>query len=158
MKNVLVAVGLAALCTASCAGGNIVRVDKPLMTNGVAVSLVDETCRSWPTHGHGAQAPLDLDLTLQIRNTGLENASVDVGALRMRAGNTWLTPLEEPFAEIIRPGARQWLDVHFVTGDDLRCNEPMALSFDGALQIDRPPGGLGSIASIGWPARDGWSP
>jgi hypothetical protein len=157
MKKVLVVLGLAALCTSSCASGNIVRVEKPLTTKGVAVSLVDDTCRSRPTHVHDVHTFLDMDLMLQIRNTGLENASFHVGALRLLAGSTSLAPLEGPFAETIRPGSRQWLDVHFVGGDDLRCNDPMTLSFSGALQIETAPRGFGSIALIGRPAQDGWS-
>jgi hypothetical protein len=157
MKSVMMALGLAALCAWSCASGNMVRVERPLMTKGVAVSLVDDTCRSWPSHENDLHTFLDLDLTLQIRNTGLENASFDASALRVLAGGAWLTPLEGPFAETIRPESRQWLDVHFVGGGDVRCNDPMTLSVNRVLQIDTASGGLGLIALIGQPAQNGWS-
>jgi hypothetical protein len=158
MKNVLVTLGFAAFCTSSCASGTIVRVDKPFVSKGVAVSLVDYTCRARPNHEHDTHVSLALNLTLQIRNTGLENASVDASALRVLAGRTWLTPLDRPFTETIRPGSRQWFDVHFVGGDDLRCNEPMTLSFSDGLKIDTAASRLGSIALSGRPAPDGWSP
>ena len=158
MKNVMVALGLAALCTSSCASRTIVRVDKPFVTKGVTVSLVAHACRLRPTYQHDAPAFLDLDLTLQIRNTGFENASFDAGALRLLAGGTWLMPVDRPFTETIRPGSRQWLEVHFVGSDALRCSEPMTLAFGRVLQIDPAPVRLGSIASIGTPTLGGWSP
>ena len=117
----------------SCATAPFAHVDRPVVVRGVVVVLIDEGCRGRADPSRPGNGLLALDLTLQIRNTGLENASFDPGGLRVLSNGTAMAPVAATPVDTIRPGSGQRLDVHFAGEDPFACEEPMALVLDHAL-------------------------
>ncbi len=132
----------------SCAAGPFDRVERPVVARGVVVTLTDQSCRTRTNPSRPQDALVDLDLTVQIRNTGIENATFDPSGLRLLSNGTSTAPIEAPHVEMIRPGSGLPLDVHFAGESPLACDQPMTLVVDRALKEGATPATGQSIAFV----------
>ena len=134
-----------------CVTGPFAHVDRPVVVRGVVVALIDESCRGRTDPSRPGNGLLALDLTLQIRNTGFENASFDPSGLRLLSNGTAMAPVAVTPVDTIRPGSGQRLRVHFAGEDPFACEEPMTLVLDHALTEGAAPVTGKSIAFIARP-------
>jgi len=137
----------------SCVTEPFAHVDRPVVVRGVVVALIGESCRGRADPSRPGNGLLALDLTLQIRNTGLENASFDPGGLRVLSNGTAMVPVAATPVDTIRPGSGQRLDVHFGGEDPFACDRPMTLVLDHALTEGATPVAGKSIAFVARPNR-----
>jgi hypothetical protein len=135
----------------SCVTGPFAHVDRPVVVRGVVVALNDESCRGRADPSRPQDGLLALDLTLQIRNTGLQNASFDPSGLRLLSNGTAMVPIAATPVDTIRPGSAQRLHVHFAGEDPLACERPMTLVLDRALTEGAAPVTGKSIALVARP-------
>jgi hypothetical protein len=135
----------------SCVTGPFAHVDRPVVVRGVVVALIDESCRGRADPSRPGNGLLALELTLQVRNTGLENASFDPGGLRVLSNGTAMAPVAAAPVDTIRPGSGQRLNVHFAGEDPFACDEPMTLVLDHALTEGATPVTGKSIAFMARP-------
>lgn len=135
----------------SCVTGPFAHVDRPVVVRGVVVALIDESCRGRADPSRPGNGLLALDLTLQIRNTGLENAWFDPGGLRVLSNGTAMAPVAATPVDTIRSGSGQRLDVHFAGEDPFACESPMTLVLDQALTEGAAPVTGKSIAFVARP-------
>ena len=134
-----------------CVTGPFAHVDRPVVVRGVVVALTDENCRGRADPIRPGNGLLALDLTLQIRNTGLENATFDPGGLRLLSNGVAMAPIAATPVDMIRPGSGQRLDVHFAGEDPAACDRPMTLVLDHALTEGSAPVTGKSIAFVARP-------
>jgi hypothetical protein len=151
VRVLVVVLSITAGVELSCATGPFAHVGRPIVVKGVVVALTDENCRGRADPSRPQDGLLALDLTLQIRNTGLENATFDPDGLRLVSNGTAMAPIAATPVDTIRPGSGQRLDVHFAGEDPSACDKPMTLVLDQAMTEGAAPATGKSIAFVARP-------
>lgn len=86
-----------------CASSHLAQLDRPVVIRDVAIGLLDERCTYRATPVASEPAP-DVQLTMQVRNTGLLDATFAPSAISLLADGTELPAVVTDETTIIRPG------------------------------------------------------
>jgi hypothetical protein len=120
----------AAACVSSCFSD----VDRPVVIADVAIGLLDQMCEYRFTSAAPEQRTVNVQLTIQARNTGLLNAAFDPHGISLMADGTELPALAADKTTIIRPGFARTFTLRFEGSGPMRCDSPMAVVLDRVLE------------------------
>jgi hypothetical protein len=128
---VAVSIGLV-LC--ACSERPFVRADPPASDADVTVSLVSQRCGRRTRRD--LNDVLDLLLTVHVTNGGRATARITPARIKLIfRGDAGTEPERHGLPSDLPPGSSSDLQVHFFRWGSAKCDEPMALSFDGAIEV-----------------------
>jgi hypothetical protein len=114
-----------------CADRPFLRSDPPVTSAGVTVGLAGQQCRRRVRHDQNGI--LDLVLAINVTNTGPAPITVVPAHLSLTVRGDTTQPDDHGAPFNLGPGVTSPTRVHYHAWTNARCNEAMALSFDGAV-------------------------
>jgi hypothetical protein len=128
----------ASLAITSCGDRPFVRADPPVASAGFTIALAGQQCRRRVRHDQNGI--LDLVLAIRVTNASRESLTIVPArlALIVRGDASLPDGHGDPFT--LAAGLSSQVRVHYRAWTNARCDEPMALSFDGAVPPPPPPG------------------
>jgi hypothetical protein len=118
----------------ACVSSHFAQLDRPVVIADVAIGLLDQSCGYRLASSAQEQRAVDVQLTIQARNTGLLNATFDPRGISLLAGGAELSAVAADETTIIRPGSERTFTMRFEGPGPVRCNGPMAVVLDRALE------------------------
>ena len=120
-----------AAALAACADHPFLRADPPVTNGGVSVGLTGQRCRRRVRHDQNGI--LDLVLALRVTNAGPTPLTITPARLVFRVRGDTATPDDADAPLDLAPGGAAPIRVHFRAWSNARCNEPLGVSFEGAI-------------------------
>ena len=121
----------------ACVSSHFAQLDRPVVMRDVAIGLLDERCTYRPTPARPEQPALNVEVTMQVRNTGLLDATFAPGGISLLADRTELPAMATDETTIIRPGFTRTFTLRFEGPEPIGCDAPMAVVLDRALEPPR---------------------
>jgi hypothetical protein len=132
LSLVLGALGAAvAFGSAGCGDRPFLRADPPVASGGVSVALTGQRCRRRVRQDQNGI--LDLVLALRVTNAGSAPLAIAPARLVLHARGDTSQPDDADAPVELAPGGAASVRVHFRAWNNARCNEPLSVSFDGAV-------------------------